>query len=283
MRRQNTTSPSVLSVYVNDVKLYEPGVADQNWRTCSINSTGPFFTAIEFPRAFKVSPITLVPRAMPDADIQLYYFDHKDNLAMRPGPAHSVKQMTEAQYPVAKEDYKYSIASIAPLVMHLKRTIKPEDCPYTFSNDWLAGKHQNTKISYCGPPAVCSDEVLNEPSTYLTCPNAETQGENSRYFGIQSSLLLGFWGFTDFLFSFTHSELLTRDEESLYTADFLDSRSTGLIVVIVFYSPPVGITTMMQVRTNAASPPCSLEVALAKRAASSLPTCLHCTCKSVIT
>jgi len=86
------------------------------------------------------------------------------------------------------------------------------------------------------------------PLHFFECEGSETVRDGV-YYGLPVIKFKQQSGFADFLFSFTRRAFVTRDGEALATNEFLDQRTQEVQAVFVFYSPDVGTTSVMQVRT----------------------------------
>jgi len=100
----------------------------------------------------------------------------------------------------------------------------------------------------CALPQVCSDSILDNPHEVFACAS-ETE-EEMNFFGLNVTDFQGIIGYLEFLHSITNVEFLSRDGEILKTTDFLDELSKKVEVLLLFYSPQHGITTVMRISSD---------------------------------
>ena len=85
--------------------------------------------------------------------------------------------------------------------------------------------------------------TLSNPKFTVSCPG-ELQVK-SEAFGINSSEFQGRRGYADFLFSLTDNPFLYRGGEVRATSDFIDSATESAKVILVFFTPEAGLTSVL--------------------------------------
>jgi hypothetical protein len=73
------------------------------------------------------------------------------------------------------------------------------------------------------------------------------------FFGLDAKEFMGHYGFIDYLYSLTKHRFLSRDQVIQRTHNFVDDHSKRVLVVMVFFTPSAGTTTVMQVRSGSAA------------------------------
>ena len=97
--------------------------------------------------------------------------------------------------------------------------------------------------SKCQAPYQCDAMTLSNPKFTVSCPG-ELQVK-SEAFGINSSEFQGRRGYADFLFSLTDNPFLFRGGEVKATRDFIDSATETAKVILVFFTPEAGLTSVL--------------------------------------
>lgn len=97
--------------------------------------------------------------------------------------------------------------------------------------------------SKCLAPYQCDNYTLLSPELTVSC-RGELEVEKEA-FGIQASEFQGDRGYADFLFSLTDNPFLFRGGEVRSTRDFIDSATQTAKVILVFFTPDSGLTSVL--------------------------------------
>jgi hypothetical protein len=181
-------------VGVNLVKTFEGGQFLQGG-LCLYNPEA-FFTAMEFSYPMLISPIMLIPEAIPFASVQQAYLKAASTMAMRQGPRLTARMMTMEQViPIEKQDYTprsvliapvrvfdffasasspfsrglIFFACLQPIIFQTKRS-KASTCPSKYSSTFIKQQFQRMETSKCQAPYECDAELLRSPERILSCP-----------------------------------------------------------------------------------------------------------------
>ena len=84
---------------------------------------------------------------------------------------------------------------------------------------------------------------MNNAELTISCPG-ELQVETEA-FGINASEFQGSRGYADFLFSLTDNPFLYRGGEVRATGDFIDAATETAKVILVFFTPDAGLTSVL--------------------------------------
>ena len=102
--------------------------------------------------------------------------------------------------------------------------------------------------SKCEAPWTCMEEVLQKPELTVSCPGDVQNNETA--FGIDPTEFQQTIGYADFLFSLTDNPFLFRGGEVRSTSEFIDSATESAKIMLVFFTPKAGITSVLTVNTN---------------------------------
>ena len=97
--------------------------------------------------------------------------------------------------------------------------------------------------SKCLAPYQCDNDTLLSPELTVSC-RGDLEVEKDA-FGIQASEFQGDRGYADFLFSLTDNPFLFRGGEVRSTRDFIDSATQTAKVILVFFTPDSGLTSVL--------------------------------------
>ena len=113
-----------------------------------------------------------------------------------------------------------------------------------YSSTFIDQQYNRMKTSKCEAPYQCDAELLAKPELIMSCPGDSI---NTTSFGIDAIEFQGLTGYADFLFSFTDSPFLFRDGKVKPTADFVDSDTDTAKILLVFFTPTAGITSVLTI------------------------------------
>jgi len=176
---------------------------------------------------------------------------------MRNGPRLARRDMLQEQLvPIYKADFLPRSVLIAPPIIFQTRVQHSVTCPYSYSSTFIQEQHTRVVSGKCAPPYLCTDSVLTHPESTVSCPGHKVV--NGTWFGLSSSDFGGRLGYADFLFSLTDNPFLFRQDKVQATRDFLDNSTESVDIILLFYTPNLGMTSVLTVTcdfvgTNAAS------------------------------
>jgi len=223
----------------------EPGITVEGWKHCPFDYEKPFFSAVEINYELLITPIGLLTYSIPISQQHQMYFSFNEQISQRPGPALSALERSSTVYPVSKGNFLPTLAAVSPPIVFQRRVTQAQQCLYSYPNEWISDQHARAVKQRCAAPRQCEAEVLSDASSLMSCLGApQTEGT---FFGLNVTKFQGAQGFSEFLYSLTDNSYLPRSGELLPTVDFVDSQTTFLLVLMVFFSPELGITTVMQV------------------------------------
>jgi len=203
------------------------------------------FTAIETNYPVLLSPLELSPRVYSDAELQIIYYRNKDKMTSRLGPKQNDRQRQLVQSKSTKTNYPYRAALLAPPIIFQQRASEQVDCPYSYSSDWVKSQHSTMLDEKCAR-TVCADELVNNQFSVMSC-KGPGMGKGSTYFGLNATRFHGDVGFADLLYTITDHEYLIRNGKSIRNTTFIDGGTTHVEIMMVFFSPTLGIVTVMTV------------------------------------
>eukprot|EP00282_Hemiselmis_andersenii_P039355 CAMPEP_0169429860 /NCGR_PEP_ID=MMETSP1042-20121227/2089_1 /TAXON_ID=464988 /ORGANISM="Hemiselmis andersenii, Strain CCMP1180" /LENGTH=1492 /DNA_ID=CAMNT_0009540133 /DNA_START=27 /DNA_END=4505 /DNA_ORIENTATION=+ len=195
-----------------------------------------------------MSPLIMVPKYMTRAEIQKFYHATVNTIKMQQGPMASSHEQSTKEAEVEKQDYgKRSSLVASPLLFQTRQNLT-FSCPFSYGDTFIKKSHAKMVASRCKAPFSCSDNMVEEPATVLSCPGSSFETEKA--FDIEPLQFDGQVGYSDFLYSITDSPFLSRDGKVSKTGSFIDSRTTSVLLLLAFYTPQAGITTVMKVSVD---------------------------------
>jgi len=245
--RQNSSTP------INPQKTSVATNMDKNWEAtelaqCLFNPTS-FFTSMEINYPMLITPLLLIPKALDFATVQQTYLSSSANMNVREGPRLARKEMViEQTIDIQKTDFLPRSVLIAPPIIFQRRVEHSSTCPYSYSTTFIQQQHAKVLKGKCALPYRCPADVLISPETTMSCPGeAKTNGS---VFGILPSSFDGQVGYSDFLFSLTDNPFLFREGRVQATRDFLDSSTESSKIILLFFTPEAGMTSVLTINAN---------------------------------
>lgn len=241
------SSDSGTRVVTSGAENYEAG----NMPMCyyddgSSGSPASFFNSIEINQPMLISPIMLVPKALPFSTVQELYYGQVKEMSVRFGPQVSKQEReVESKIQIEKEDFSpRSTLLSAPIIFQTRRN--PSDqCPYNFSTEFLHSSHDKVVQEVCAAPFECSQEIMAHPEKTLACPGNES--ETWREFSLDPLEFGSEVGYGDILYSISDNPFLFRNGRITDTHTFIDSMSGTVKLFLVFFSPRAGITSLFTI------------------------------------
>ena len=208
------------------------------------------FSAIEINYPVLISPIMMLPRALPAAKVNEEYLKRVQEMAIRTGPVTGNDERVKTTIPVEKQDFDPISTLMASPIIFQTRVQPTSDCPYAYSSSWVARQHEKAVESRCKKPFQCEDEVIDNVFSVMSCPGrAQEQGS---VFGLFPASFLGATGYADFLYSITDNEYVFRNDsrgqgELRDTGGFVDTLTQSVNLIFVFFTPREGLTSVLNV------------------------------------
>lgn len=185
------------------------------------------FTAMEISYPMLISPIMLIPEAIPFSSVQQAYLKAAATMAQRKGPRLTARAMKEEQIiPIEKQDYTPRSVLIAPPIIFQTKRSKASTCKSNYSSTFITQQFDRMYSSKCQAPYQCDVELLAKPELIISCPG---ESITTASFGINSTDFQGDTGYADFLFSLTDSPFLFRDGEVRPQTNLLSVQARGLV------------------------------------------------------
>ncbi|KAJ1481275.1 hypothetical protein T484DRAFT_1899711 [Baffinella frigidus] len=151
-------------VVTNGVENAEGG--SMSW--CPFDE-GSFFNAIEVNQPMLISPIMMVPEALPFGVVQRLYYAQAAEMSERDGPDVSLQQAeSENKIVLDKVDYAPRLTLLSVPIVFQTRRERTMECPLDYSSQFIKNQHSRMVSSICGPPYLCSDKVVQESELTLS-------------------------------------------------------------------------------------------------------------------
>jgi hypothetical protein len=207
---------------------------------CLYNQSA-MFNAIEVNQPMLISPVMLVPEALPVGNLQRRYYASVADMRIRRGPLLSTRERAAGMIPIEKFDYAHRNSLVAPPMIFQTRS-SSVNCSSNFSRLWISTQTTSMTEKRCAAPHSCSGS-----GPPMTCLEPEQAGEKT-FFGLNTtSFGSRSQGYSDFLYSITDNAALYRDESLKQTSAFIDWHTSSLEVVLSFFSPSDGITSVVNI------------------------------------
>lgn len=202
------------------------------------------FSALEFNYDVLVSPLMMVPGALPFAAVQELYLTNAKDMLSQTGPlVSSAVREEQPRIQLNKQDFQPRSVLTAPPIVFQTRVEPSRSCPFNYASDFISAVHGKARDSKCAVPYLCSEEVLEDPAMTMACPGgAKREGT---VFGLAPNKFNSMIGYADFLYSITDNSFLFREGQVMPTSTFITSLTESVSVTLVFFTPKYGITSLM--------------------------------------
>jgi hypothetical protein len=212
--------------------------------TCLFNEQS-FFTAIEVNYPMLISPIMMVPKAMPTATLQALYLKHYPDMAIRIGPLTPNSETETTTVPISKNDFTNHATLLAPPILFQTRGRRAE-CKFNYSASFIQNEFRKATSGKCKYPFQCG---YLEPQSLISCSESDTNS-NETHFGLNPMTFQSNVGYSDFLYTIADNEYVYRDDSLSSTSSFIDSLTRTIQVVLLFYVPGSGLVTMLNIKAD---------------------------------
>jgi len=219
------------------------------WNMC-LGDEKALFSAIEVNYPILMSPIMMIPQHLPFGMLQDIYYQQAGEMGIRAGPLVASGERQQTKIAIDKVDYVRKSALMATPIIFQERVHPTATCPYEYSTDWIQSQHDKV-LDMCTLPFTCSDNVMQNSEATLSCAGSPVLDE--REFGLEPQVFENV-GFADFLFSITDTQFLFRDGKLISTDSFIDSLTKSVRIILVFFTPQYGMTSVMSVDADLSGP-----------------------------
>jgi len=247
--RINSTWPGLMTtkVFTNLGKFEE-----QSYSATCPSDASHVFSAIEVNYPMLVTPIMMVPEALPDSAVQMIFLRGAEPLKIRDGPFQPKSldpSVASDSIPVYKLDFREKSVLMAPPLVVQERHLQSAECPFAYSTQWLREQNAIVRASICAPPNTCVDpKVMARPELTMACRGEKSK--NERYFGLDLVNVGGKDVYADFLYSLTDHSFVSRSGQVSYTEWFIDSGTAKAKVIFCFFTPDAGIVSVLTVAAD---------------------------------
>ena len=249
MSRKNTSAISdrVFDTALNLVRWTESG--SQVKMNLCLYDPSSMFNLLEVNNDVLLSPIMMIPDYVSPAYVQQVYLKASSAMAERGGPRLPKRNSKQEQLiKIDKQDYAMTSVLIAPPLIFQTRKSASDTCPFNYSTEFINQQHKRMINSKCQDPFSCPSDLAQEPRLTVAYPGeAKDKGV---VFGINVSKFAGEYGYTDLLFSLTDNPFLYRDGRVRATEEFIDSETETAKIMLTFFTPNVGITSVFTITTD---------------------------------
>lgn len=207
------------------------------------------FNLLEVNNDVLLSPIMMIPDYVSPAYVQQVYLKASSAMAERGGPRLPKRNSKQEQLiKIDKQDYAMTSVLIAPPLIFQTRKSASDTCPFNYSTEFINQQHKRMINSKCQDPFSCPSDLAQEPRLTVACPGEAK--DKGFVFGINVSKFAGEYGYTDLLFSLTDNPFLYRDGRVRATEEFIDSETETAKIMLTFFTPNVGITSVFTITTD---------------------------------
>jgi len=170
----------------------------------------------------------------------------------RDGSIMSDKNRAAKNIEVVKFDLTQKTVLMAPPLLFQERIKRNGRCDNSWAAKFLSGQQERMLAIKCSPPFECRDEVLQKPELAVyTCPGDDVESDSTeKHFGLSLSKFQGQPVYADLLYSLANNPFVFRDGEIRRTVDFIDQGTKRAVMVFLFFSPSVGVTSVLQVSAD---------------------------------
>jgi len=251
VQRTNATVPRDISV-MTDFGRWREG---SNYEQCLYDETA-FFRMLEFNYPVLVSPIMLSSKAIPFSKLQETYYDAVEWMPEKAGPLGraptTVKEDEGEGLRVEKKDFPEQSSLVAPPIIFQTVHEKADVCKFSYSETFIKQTHDRMLKLKCASPFECDEALVESSHEVLNCPG--DLKEEGRVFGRDPIVVDGQTGYADLLYSVVDNGYLFRDGQLMQTEEFLSSNTGIARIILVFYTPKYGITSVLTVLADFQDP-----------------------------
>lgn len=211
----------------------------------SLFNNSAMFSFLEIPYAALISPIMLVPKELEFAAVQELYYIQEARMRFREGP--SVSRQEAAQQDkvlLNKDDFVERSALLAAPIIFQTRVNPATSCPFKGSTAFIENEHAIAVTQVCAPPFQCEEDFKLAEQHTFACPGDASKTRWGE-FGLAPVEVSGDVGYSDILYSITDIPFLFRNGAVTSTSTFTDSMTEKVKVMLIFFSPRSGITSLL--------------------------------------
>ena len=147
----------------------------------------------------------------------------------------------------------------APIIFQTR--VQPTaDCPYNYSSSWVTKQHTKAVGVKCASPFECDKRIVEDRFSVMACPGDPQ--ESDFYFGLEPMDFVGETGYADFLYSIVDNDFVFRADSNATDAEgelkstgtFIDSLTQSVQVLLVFFTPKEGLTSVLTISADFSGP-----------------------------
>jgi hypothetical protein len=197
---------------------------------------------------------------LPSALIQEEYLSNVQEMSVRSGPTVENKVRVQTRVPVEKKDFGPRSTLMAAPIIFQTRVQPTADCPYNYSSSWVTKQHAKAVDVMCSTPFLCDKRIVEDKFSVMACPGDPQ--EKDYYFGLEPMEFVGETGYADFLYSIVDNDFVFRTDsnnadaqgELKSTQTFIDSLTQSVQVLLVFFTPKEGLTSVLTISADMSGP-----------------------------
>ena len=205
-----------------------------------------FVQGITVPGGVVMSPIEVISRPLTVKELQEDFYDSRNRLALRRGPASTDEERLSAtiSYDLPPAGFPFPVSLVSPPLVLQKRIAKAASCTYALGNEYNLKVWEEIVNKTCAPPFECPNSLLQNSSDLMTCLSSETP---SHFFGKKSFPRKGKVVFAEFLQSIADSSVLVRDGNAQFSDAFVDAQTESVEVIMIGYAPQYGAVSTISI------------------------------------
>ena len=175
-------------------------------------------------------------------------YKRKTELEKIKGPRASERDRVEVFNSVTEKDvggFDEKLGLVAPPLLFQTR-LQTKTCNEAVANPFLKSQYGLVNSSHCTAAGMCPG--LTGFDNIMQCVGSEASSDT--FFGLNTSVLNEEEGFADFLFTYSDNPIVVRQDQTLPTRNFFDSRTGAGKIVASFVSPENGVLTILELTAN---------------------------------
>ena len=175
--------------------------------------------------------------------------------------------MYHADVPVVKRDFAPQTTLLAPPIIFSSRVQSSIHCPTQCGSSFIQSMNKKGIESHCEAPSKCKRSLFEDDAGVLSCHgNPE---ERATFFGLDPVRFLTTIGrdtasgpeeeigYADFLYAITDQDFIFRQDQGnstfIDTSRFIDSLTQSVKVVLIFFTPRLGLTSILTISADTSS------------------------------
>ena len=176
------------------------------------------------------------------------FYKRKTELEKIKGPRASERDRVEVFNSVTEKDvggFDEKLGLVAPPLL-FQTLLQTKTCNEAVADPFLKSQYGLVNSSHCTAAGMCPG--LTGFDNIMQCVGSEASSDT--FFGLNTSVLNEEEGFADFLFTYSDNPIVVRQDQTLPTRNFFDSRTGTGKIVASFVSPENGVLTILELTAN---------------------------------